>query len=784
MKRPIMYVVMAMLVLMACGPLFTPVAADVEDNNTFEKAEQINTAQQGQVQTGTLNVNTADPADCYKFNPPGGSAVILNASVTPGDKVRYTLFDFNKAIIATSDFLAPSGTWVYTYLIGQQMLLYYLMVDLEQGGATGAGVYNFQISWPDQQDGDTIGDAGDDINSPKDISGKLHFNGTVGDGDTADFYSVQCMQGDQVHLTLGVVEGKSVGVMKFYGLGKNQMDVSPSAPAGEETKIDTLAPDAGTYYIEVYSSEHHNGTGIIYYVNASNIPKDTEPPTVQITVPTDGATLDHTTVVISGTAADNRGVARVDVKVNDGPYQETDGAGAWSKAMVLSVGQNTIKAMVTDTAGLNGTDMITVTVTGTGDIEDKVPPVITIVAPLDGDALAVPDLVMSGTASDDKGVLRVEVKVGLNGTWMVVPGTTAWDISFPLEMGANVIFARAVDNSGNTAMKQITVYRLIAPGADPAAPNVHFTDPVNVSALRVLSYTVKGTANDETAVLKVDISINNGPFVLAVKTNAAGTPDWSTWTFPAVFVNGTNNLTARAMDTSGNINFDYLTVLASSATSDTLLPEIKVKTPADGAILNITPTLVSGTAQDPQGGGVMRVDISLNNGPWQPAAGTMTWTYMAILVTGQNVIKIRVTDTSANVNTTQITVTYNATADLLAPHLIIESPKDNSSVISDKLDIKGSAGDNINVTKVELTLNGNKMAVTGIQNWKSRVTLKEGKNTIVATASDAAGNTHSQTITVTYKKAVPKPPIAGFELVFLLGAVGLGAFLLGRQRRA
>jgi bacillopeptidase F len=265
--------------------------------------------------------------------------------------------------------------------------------------------------------------------------------------------------------------------------------------------------------------------------------------------------------------------------------------------------------------------------------------------------------------------------------------------------------------------------------------------------------------------------------------------DWSSWTFDALFVNGNNTVTARAMDTSGNTGFDYLTVIASSDLNDTTPPEVRILSPVDGAVVNMSHPIIVGTAKDTGAasggvGGILRVDVSVNDGPWEPAGGTTDWTFPATLVAGSNVIKVRATDLSANTNTTQITVTLNESADLVFPTLAITSPKDNSTTSSDKLDIKGTASDDQMLDRVELTLNGNKMAVTGTTDWKSRVTLKEGANEIVVTAYDAGGNSVSRTLTVNYKKPEPPPFIPGFEALFLVAALLMGAVLLGLRRRA
>jgi len=65
---------------------------------------------------------------------------------------------------------------------------------------------------------------------------------------------------------------------------------------------------------------------------------------------------------------------------------------------------------------------------------------------------------VSGTASDNVGVSKVEVKVGPAGTYQTVTGTTSWSISgVTLAAGLNTVYAKVTDTSGNTKETSITV---------------------------------------------------------------------------------------------------------------------------------------------------------------------------------------------------------------------------------------------------------------------------------------------------------------------------------------
>lgn len=83
--------------------------------------------------------------------------------------------------------------------------------------------------------------------------------------------------------------------------------------------------------------------------------RDTTPPTVTITSPTNGATVTHGSVKIGGTASDvgGSGLKNVQVKVNSGSFKTaTLSGGNWSTNVSLTRGNNqTITAQATDNAG-------------------------------------------------------------------------------------------------------------------------------------------------------------------------------------------------------------------------------------------------------------------------------------------------------------------------------------------------------------------------------------------------------------------------------------------------
>ena len=86
-------------------------------------------------------------------------------------------------------------------------------------------------------------------------------------------------------------------------------------------------------------------------IASESLPLDSTPPVVTITFPTEGQELTSATISVTGTATDNFGISKVEIKVGSGDFEMVTGTNAWSKRVNLSVGTNTITAQATDTSG-------------------------------------------------------------------------------------------------------------------------------------------------------------------------------------------------------------------------------------------------------------------------------------------------------------------------------------------------------------------------------------------------------------------------------------------------
>ena len=146
--------------------------------------------------------------------------------------------------------------------------------------------------------------------------------------------------------------------------------------AGAETLLSTVGvvlsyTDPGltsglAYYYEVRAV---NAVGEGPKSNEASVtptaPPDTTPPTITITSPSNNTEVSSTIVTVSGMAADNVAVAKVEVSTDGVTWTTASGTTVWNADATLHLGSNTIYVRATDAAGNQATTRITVMVTST-----------------------------------------------------------------------------------------------------------------------------------------------------------------------------------------------------------------------------------------------------------------------------------------------------------------------------------------------------------------------------------------------------------------------------------
>ena len=225
-------------------------------------------------------------------------------------------------------------------------------------------------------------------------------------------------------------------------------------------------------------------------------------------------------------------------------------------------------------------------------VTDTTAPSVSITAPTSGSSYTTNNstISLSGTASDNVGVTMVTWKNDRGGSGTAV-GTDAWSVSgLSLQSGANVITVTASDAAGNIKTDALTVTYNVLPPADTTAPTVKinvpvlamnrsffdrltsfmaalfFVDAAPTYTTSMATIDLSGTASDNVAVSSVSWSNDLGG-----SGNAVGTSNWQVNSIGLKV--GTNTITVKATDPSGNVGIDAINIVYQPAT-DTTAPSV------------------------------------------------------------------------------------------------------------------------------------------------------------------------------------------------------------------
>jgi len=364
---------------------------------------------------------------------------------------------------------------------------------------------------------------------------------------------------------------------------------------------------------------------------------------------------------------------------------------------------------------------------------DTTPPVVTITGPASAATYSTTAtrLGLMGTASDNVGVTQV-TWVNSRGGSGTAYGTTSWSLEgIALQSGSNVLTITARDAAGNTASDVLTV--TVTTG-DPTAPTVAITNPTTASTFRTgtATMTLGGTASDNVGVTQVTWSNNRGG-----SGAAAGTTSWST---SVTLQPGANVLTVTARDAAGNTKTTSITVTLN--TPPTLAVVANQTVPqGQAASLQLSGADADGDPLSYGGNGLPPgLAIAVATGLISGAPSTP----------GTYPVTVTVSD---GLQTATRTFTWAVSGDTVAPVVTITSPTTATAYTtpSATITLGGTASDNIGVTQVSwVNSRGGSGVATGTTSWSAGIPLYGGSNVLTVTARDAAGNTMSDTLTVTF----------------------------------
>lgn len=272
--------------------------------------------------------------------------------------------------------------------------------------------------------------------------------------------------------------------------------------------------------------------------------------------------------------------------------------------------------------------------------------------------------------------------------------------------------------------------------------------------------TVKATINGQT----YDLTLNSASGKWEATITAPGKTSYNlAGGYYNVSVEATNEAGTKGSADASTVDGLKLVV------KETVAPVITIVSPTAGAyVANSKQPVVFNITDETGGSGV---DISTlvvkQDGTAVAAANithtaitngySVTYTPSAALSDGSHTVTINCKDHDGNAATEKST-TY--TVDTVPPTLNVTSPADGLITAASSVTVAGTTNDaSSSPVVITISLNGTDQGTIPVGTggtFSKVVTLKEGSNTIIVKAKDAAGKESSVTRTVTLDTSVPK----------------------------
>jgi len=458
--------------------------------------------------------------------------------------------------------------------------------------------------------------------------------------------------------------------------------------------------------------------------------KDTVAPVIHRVLGGRGVGVDSASALVSWSVSDNHKLATV--FVNGSPVQGN--AGVYGVRVDLAEGANKVRIRADDSSGNVSTDSVVV-VRGAADTTAP------ILSRIQGTGnMTVPSDFTAATlawSASDPSLRSVEIAgVAVVGTQGV------YSRRLGLSTGRNVVYAEALDSTGNATTDSVVIVRLAK----------DTLGPVLVRESGTLDRAVRSdTARTSVAWLVSDAALKSVAIAGAGVAGSAGrfgsTIDLST---------GRNVVRILATDSAGNVSTDSVVIVRLA--KDTLDP---VLARSSGTHDKTVPpetlaVAVSWTVSD-----ASLKSVSIGSGSVEGESGT--YSAEIVLATGRNMVRVRAVDSAGNVSTDSVVIVRLA-KDSSRPVLVRLAGTSDRKVRFDTT-TAGVAWTVSDPGLRQVAIDG-KVVTGSAGTYSGTIQLSVGRNTARIEAVDSAGNISTDSVVIERMEKDVSAPV----LVRLQGA--------------
>jgi hypothetical protein len=488
----------------------------------------------------------------------------------------------------------------------------------------------------------------------------------------------------------------------------------------------------------------------------SNPIPDTVSPTVEMTVPSNAATVGGAAVTVTASSSDDVAVGGVLFKVDtntemaaevtDAPYTIS-----WDSTGVAD-GSHTIIAVARDGSNNRATSSsITVTVDNTAPTRSAGSPSGTLSLGTTGTTLSL----TTNEAATCKYSTSADTAYGSMTAFDTTGGTSHSTAVTGLSNGISYsYYVKCSDAVSNINATDYTISFAVA--GDTTNPTVSMTAPSNSATVSGASVSLTANASDDVIVAGVQFKVDTNTLIGSEDTSS---PYAVTWDSTGI-ADGSHTLIAVARDGTNN----RATSSAITITVDNTAPVRSAGAPSTALALNTSTTTISLTTNE-----TATCKYSTNPGT---AYGSMTSFSTTTSTSHTTVVSglsnggsysyyVKCSDAQSNTNATDYTISFTVTADTTAPTVSMTAPTDGSTVSGASVSLTASASDDVAVAGVQFKVDTNTnigsedtTSTYGVT-WDS-TGVSDGIHTLIAVGRDTTNNRATSTaITVLVDNTAP-----------------------------
>jgi len=303
-------------------------------------------------------------------------------------------------------------------------------------------------------------------------------------------------------------------------------------------------------------------------VSVNNPVVDATPPSIAISSPTNGSTVNGDSVTIAANASDNVGVVGVQFRLNGNNFGAEDTSSPFSinwNTNSSANGTYSLTAVARDAAGNQATSAV-VSIAVNNTVSDTTAPTVSMTSPANGATVSGAGATLAATASDNVGVVGVRFRV--NGNNLGAEDTSSpfsiiWNTT-STPNGTYSLTAVARDAAGNQATSATVS---VTVNNDTTAPTVSISSPANGSTVSGTSVIVSAVATDNIGVVGVRFKLDGVDLGLEDTTSPYSVAWDST-----DFTDDSHTITAVARDMAGNTTTSAAITVIIDNVQPTLIP--------------------------------------------------------------------------------------------------------------------------------------------------------------------------------------------------------------------